>query len=464
MAHNGHVFKKYRRLDLGACLREILTASFWRSAHRDFKVFESGRPRWNLALCWHMGLFMALEAAATVQERFENARESVTQLFDKRRRCGSTLAGFTGAMSEFPLPFIQRVKQAAWRKLEETGIEAAKAGRWLAYGIDGSIQNIPRTQLHEEAYGISTKGTSSGAGSPQRQVVAAVAMGKNMLWDWECSGALVGEREQSLKIMARLPQSALGVLDAGFLGYEWARSIAEMGRFFLVRVGGNVRLWVEGLNKTMSAEWRDREVWLWPDKKRGHPPVVLRLIRIEAESDSGKKCEMWLATNVLDATQLTREEASGLYDKRWGACECTFRDLKDTLDARKLDSRTPAMTEREEEFELMAMQLLQVTVLVARKQSRKERRRNRRVSVAKAQRIWRRAARRLAAGKSTRWFKAEMLRCVGDDYKRNSKKVRRPWPQRKAHESPKAPIFRRLTKTLKVIGDRNLCEEKRMAG
>src|SRR6185295_10018324 len=253
---------------LGACLREILLASFWKSAHREFKDFEAGRARWSLPLCWHMGLFMALEPAGTMQERFESARESVTKLFSKRKRCGATLAGFTGAMSEFPLAFFQRIKQAAWAKLEELGIDAAKVGRWHAYAIDGSIQNIPRTKAHEQAYGISTKGTSSGAGFPQRQIVGAVALGMNVLYDWENSSALVGEREQSLKLMARLPEGALGVFDAGFLGYEWARHITDLGRFFLVRVGGNVRLWIEGLNKTMSAEWRDGEVWLWPDKRR----------------------------------------------------------------------------------------------------------------------------------------------------------------------------------------------------
>ena len=100
MAHKSHVFKKYRRQDLGACLREILLASFWKSVHREFKDFEAGRPRWSLPQCWHMGLFMALEPAGTVQERFESARESVTKLFSKRKRCGATLAGFCNAMRE----------------------------------------------------------------------------------------------------------------------------------------------------------------------------------------------------------------------------------------------------------------------------------------------------------------------------------------------------------------------------
>jgi hypothetical protein len=333
------------------------------------------------------------------------------------------------------------------------------------FAIDGSKQNIPRTRTHELKYGLTTKGTAKGAGAPQCQVVAAVAMGKNVMWDWECGSALLGEREMALKIIARLPEFALSVLDAGFLGYEWAKAIQAMNQYFLVRVGANVRLWVEGLNKTMAAEWKDGEVWLWPEGKHKHAPLVLRLIRLETQAKaSRKKSEMWLVTNVLDESKLTCGEASVLYQKRWRANECTFRDWKKTLEQSKLNSRTPEITQREQEFGLCAMQLLQVATWIARKQSRKETRRNRSMSVAKAQRVWRKAARDLAARRSTNGFKAKLIVCVGDEYIRKSKKVRRAWPERKAHETPKAPILRRLAKQLKAKGVIRLDECKKKAG
>ena len=464
MAHNGHVFKKHHRQGLEACLRELFEPSFWKAMHQEFGSFEAGRTKWSLPRCWYIALFMMLLPSSTMQERFESARDCVTALFPKRKRCGTVLAGLCVALADFPLRFFQRVKQELWKKLVAHKLQVDRVGRWSAFAIDGSIQTIPRTQQHEAAYGISTKGTAQGAGFPQRQVVASVAMGKNVLWDWECSGALVGEREQSLKLMARLPESALGVFDAGFLGYEWARTITALKRHFLVRVGANVRLWVEGLNKTMAAEWRDGEVWLWPDKWHRQAPLVLRLIRLEiTAAGRGKKSAMWLVTSVLDETKLTREEASELYRKRWRANECTFRDWKKTLGATKLHSRTPAMAEREEEFGLCALQVLQVATLLARKQHRKEHRRSRSVSVAKARRIWRKAARALAAGKSTHWFKTQIVVCVADGYVRRKPKVRRVWPERKAHESPKPPVLRRLQKAIKAHGLAKLQELKAKA-
>jgi Transposase DDE domain len=464
MAHGGHVSKKYHRFDLGACLRELFPASFWKSVRQEFKDFDGGQTKWSLPLCWCTGLFMALSGASTMHEGFECARECVTALYFKRRRCGKTLAGYTKAMSRFPLAFFARVREQMHRNLKAHNVHAARIGRWNAFAIDGSKQNIPRTLSHELKYGLATKGTAKGMGAPQSQVVAAVAMGKNVMWDWECDSALVGEREMALSIIARLPALSLSVLDAGFLGYEWAKAIQAMNQYFLVRVGANVRLWVEGLNKAMAAEWKDGEVWLWPDGKRKHAPLVLRLIRLETKAKaSRRKSEMWLVTNVLDESKLTREEASALYQKRWRANECTFRDWKKTLDESKLDSRTPEMSEREQELGLCAMQMLQVATWIARKQSKKETRRNRNVSVAKAQREWRKAARDLAAGRSTKWLKAKLVVCVGDDYIRKSKKVRRAWPERKAHETPKAPLLRRLTKELKTKGTIRLDECKKKA-
>lgn len=457
MAHIGHVSKKIHRSDLSACLRELFPASFWKRTRREFGAFDRGQVKWSLPLCWCAGLFMALSGAGTMQDGFEYARQCVAGLYSKRRRCGKTLAGFSKAMSRFPLVFFERVRRQVQENLKAHQIDAAGVGRWRAFAIDGSKQNVPRTRRHELKYGLVTKGTAKGAGAPQCQVVAAVAMGKNVMWDWVCGSALTGEREMALKIIARLPPGVLSVLDAGFLGYEWARAVQSMQQFFLARVGANVRLWVEDLNKTMAAEWKDGEVWLWPDHKHASAPLVLRLIRVEVKSGR-KKSELWLVTNVLDETKLTRGEASRIYYKRWRASECTFRNWKKTLEETKLDSRTPEMAQREQELGLCALQILQATTLLARKRNRTRAREDRQVSVAQAQRVWRKAARDLAAGKSTTWFSAEIVECVTDDYIRTSRKVRRPWPERKAHETPRAPILRRLRVPLKAKGLKRLAQ------
>ena len=154
MAHSGHVSKKIHRQNLAACLRELFPPSFWKSVRREFSSYAAGRTKWSLPLCWSTGLCMALSGAGTMQEGFECARECVTALYIKRKRCGRTLAGYTKAMSRFPLAFFARVRQQLQKNLAAQKIHAARIGQWHAFAIDGSRQNIPRTLKHELKYGL----------------------------------------------------------------------------------------------------------------------------------------------------------------------------------------------------------------------------------------------------------------------------------------------------------------------
>ena len=208
-------------------------------------------------MCMHTGLAMALQSGGSETERFEKAREILAGLFPKRRRCGTTLSGYHQALADLPLEFFDAMRTGMQRVAQRHGLNPARVGRWEAYGIDGSKEDLPRTQEHAEHYGVVTK----GPGAAERLVVAAVSMRRYMLWDWASDSALGSERALALDIIRRLPLGSLAVLDAGFMGYEWGMAVKASGRHFLVRVGGNVKLWVDSLP---TAEWREDEVWLWP--------------------------------------------------------------------------------------------------------------------------------------------------------------------------------------------------------
>jgi hypothetical protein len=453
MAPHGHASTKKDRRNLPACLRKIFDASFWKKMHQRFVEFEMNRTRWTLPMCMYTGLMMALDSAGSEAERFEKVCECLAGLFPKRRRCGTTLSGYHLALADLPLEFFDAMRAQLQLTAERHGLKLAKVGCWEVFGIDGSKENLPRTQAHEEHYGIVTK----GPGAAERLVVAAVTLRRYVLWDWASTNGLGSERALALDLIKRLPQGALAVLDAGFMGYEWGMAAKASGRHFLVRVGGNVKFWVDSLP---SAEWREDQVWLWPDLKRQGAPLVLRLIKIAlpCRSKRGKCQEMYLVTDVLEPERLTREEAATFYGKRWPANECTFRTWKKTLAAEKLASRTPIMAEPESEFSLCALMLLQISICLARREQRYERRR---ISVARAKRVWCRALRALAQGRQTNQFHAELSKCVGDIYRRRRPKVRRKWPARKEHGSIKSPLFRKLGKRLKCLGMLRLEEQKR---
>lgn len=453
MAPHGHASTKKDRRNLPSCLREIFDASFWKEMHQRFVEFEMDRTRWTLPMCLYAGLMMALDAAKTETERFEKMYECLAGLFPKRRRCGTTLSGYHQALADLPLEFFDAMRAQMQGVAKGHGLNLAQVGRWEAYGIDGSKEELPRTQAHEDHYGIVTK----GPGAAERLVVAAVTLRRYVLWDWASDSALGSERALALDIIRRLPLEALAVLDAGFIGYEWGMAVKASGRHFLARVGGNAKLWVDSLP---TAEWRDGQVWLWPDRKREGAPLVLRLIKIElpCRNKRGKCQDMWLVTDVLEPERLTREEAATFYRKRWPANECTFRTWKRTLDAQKLASRTPIMAEPEAEFSLCALMLLELSICLARRKQRHDRRK---ISVAQAKRVWCRALRALAKGRQPNKFRAELSECVGDIYRRRKPKVRRRWPARKEHRSIKSPVFRKLGMRLKGLGTLRLEEQQR---
>jgi hypothetical protein len=311
---------------------------------------------------------------------------------------------------------------------------------------------------------VVTKGGAEATGTAERLVVAAVDLRHHLAWDWESFSAIGSERELALKVISRLEQGALVVCDAGFIGYEWTQAVIASGHHVLLRVGANAHFWV---SQQPNAEFREGEVWLWPEAKRDGPPVVLRLIRVRVRcrTNPSQEEEMWLATDVRDAAALTREEVCRYYGKRWPGNECTFRTWKHTLDAAKLDSRIPETAEREAEFSLCALLLLQVSVLNARKRQNKTRRLRRRASVAQALRVWRKELLPLIGSRRVRGngLQEALGACEVDHYRRRSKKVRRKWPKRKDHRTPGAPVFRKLDRTTKFLGCQRLQEEQRAA-
>jgi hypothetical protein len=273
----------------------------------------------------------------------------------------------------------------------------------------------------------------------------------------------------ALDLINRMVRGALVVCDAGFIGYAWCRKVIASGHHFLLRVGANARFWVTQLP---DAEFHDGCVWLWPNHDRKQPPLVLRLIRLRVtcRTDRRKQEALWLVTDVLDETALTRDEARQFYGKRWPGNECTFRTWKHTLDAAKLDSRIPETAEREAEFSLCSLLLLQVSTLSARRESRKKRRQARRkmgtrVSAAQALRVWRDIATQLIGPRRIRKnaFAEALADCVVDVYRRHSSKVRRKWPKRKDHRTPGTPIFRKLDRATKILGCKRLEEQQRVA-
>jgi hypothetical protein len=268
------------------------------------------------------------------------------------------------------LPLIQRRLHAL---MEQIGGDYWRIGGWLPLAVDGSRITTPRTKGNEANFSAPHFGQSASARGrrrwknkkrrskslgervkPQVWLTLMWHMGLCMPWSWKTGPSTSSERGHFQEMLATLvfPEKALFCADAGFVGYELWKALAEAGHHFLIRVGGNVRL-LRGLGRARQS---DGLVYLWPADaaRKKQAPLVLRLIVLQ-----GPRGMVYLVTNVLARQALNDQQAAQLYRMRWGV-ELQFRSYKQTFGRGKLLSRTPQRALVELDWSLLGLWMIQL--------------------------------------------------------------------------------------------------------
>jgi hypothetical protein len=235
-------------------------------------------------------------------------------------------------------------------------------------------------------------------------------------------------------MLPALPDDALVVADAGFSGYDLYRRLLGARRHFLLRVGSNVHL----LQRLGYAEREGpATVYLWPEARRDEPPLVLRLLVLARGGPP-----VYLLTDVCDRRALPESEAALLYELRWGV-EVFYRSCKQTLQRRKMLSRSPRAAQEELAWAVLGLWLLGVMStagIVGRGGDPLS------WSVALARQRLRQAVRRAAGGRRCRVSLADRLAtATRDGYRRRGSKRARDWPHKKREKPPGGPALRVAT-------------------
>jgi hypothetical protein len=163
---------------------------------------------------------------------------------------------------------------------------------------------------------------------------------------------------QEILAAEKVPENTLFCGDAGFVGYEFWKSILDSGGQFLVRVGANVHLLSEHAD---IEQLRDHQVLCWPRGKQadGEKPLRLRLVRVKIG-----KTKMWMLTSVLDKSALPKHKIIKYYKMRWGV-EVELRGLKQTLDKHHLRCRNSSRVYVELDWSLRAQAFAELLALRA---------------------------------------------------------------------------------------------------
>lgn len=371
---------------------------------------------------------MAWDEGQTLATRFEDAcaaaRETHTHW-----TLGTSYSGFTEALERATPRLAQALKRRFQRAMLRIAGPFLRRGRWLAFAADGTRIEAPHTAANERDLGCAGKDKTA----PQVFLTTLWHMGTGLPWDDRVGPGTAGERTHLKPMVADLPDHALVVADAGFVGYGLCWRFLRHGKHFLLRVGGNITL-LKGLG--YHHEGRDGLVYLWPQKHRRCRPLVLRLIVL----DRGKQT-VYLLTDVLDPERLTDEEAAFLYAMRWGE-EVFYRSYKQTMQRRKLLSRRAAACLAEAQWTLLGLWLLglmTVSRLIGEGIDPLE------MSVAAARDAVRQALRDRQPRRGPRSLNGLLRAAVKDTYDRHTSKTARNYPRKKRETPPKPPKIKPAT-------------------
>jgi hypothetical protein len=433
MAREGRL-PKLNRQDWPGFLRRVVPDHLWQQVNQGVNQTTDPRVRWSpkhILLCW---IVMGWSIQGQLTERFREGCELLSRMFYRRRRCGGTYQGLTQATRRVGM----KVFADFWSCLRQT-IPKRVGSAWTWYGwtvfaVDGSRVDAPRTRRNEKGLGKAGRDKTH----PQWWITRLIHLPTKMMWDWRQGPGRSSERAHLREMIPSLPFSSLLVADTGFGGFDLLWQLSNGKVAFLVRCGSNTTLLVEDTRQRIEHRGECCYVYLWPKNRRRYKPLCLRLIVLKRR---GKR--VYLLTNVLESTRLSRSMAGEFYRARWGI-EVEYRGLKQTLGRRKVLAKTPEPGAMELAANILALALLLLyAALVMGAKVIK-------LSIAKALRVIRWAMAGIVYGQSCGAFANRLRVAIGDEYVRRSSKRARDWPHKKKERPAGPPILRRLSRRERI--------------
>jgi hypothetical protein len=419
-----------------------------------------GNVKWKPAALVRLAVFWVWSAQPGLVEAANDAIAMVAKLFGRDAVAVASYQALTAALVRYSSQLLPVLWARLQSLMRQCGQSYWRIGKWLPLAVDGSRLNVPRTERNEERFNKPRKARGNKkprvkkrgryaqrkrqkqstkshydpqAVGPQMWLTLVWHIGLRLPWCWKLGPSYSSERAhlQTLLDERQFPEDTLFCADAGFVGYDFWRAILDHGHNFLIRVGSNIRL----LKNLGVVRQRGDIVYCWPGEvmRKKRPPLVLRLLRFH-----DGRGDVYLVTNILDNKELTAEQASLIYRRRWGI-ELQFRSLKQTYGRAKLRARTPEIAEVELHWSLIGLTMLQLLALKEQTQAGEP---ADKTSIAAVLRIIRSM---MAAQSESRAPSASLGKrlenATTDSYQRRGKKRSRNYPRRKEEPCTGAPLI-----------------------
>lgn len=150
-----------------------------------------------------------------------------------------------------------------------------------------------------------------------------------------------GQAETSLlkKLLDRVEKKSILVLDKFFTNYELRKEIIKNDLNYVIRAR-------DEFAKKILKKKNDVELDELPAKRKNGETMKVRYIKSSLKRDGLRDAVLYIVTNLLKEDGHSKEEIEELYLKRWFV-ELDIRNLKQTLEAKKLRSKSAALVKKE---------------------------------------------------------------------------------------------------------------------
>lgn len=422
-----------------------------------------GNTTWECKSLVGLTLLWVWSSLPQLTEAFKDARSNASQIWGEAPV--TTYQGLLKALTSSTAKLMPLLQIRMHELMVKIGGKWMYFGKWVPIAMDGTTACAPWTKQNELKLRSPTHGQGKNAKHRKRKVKKSQnrktkntkAIHKvnppspqiwlTMLWHiqlgvpwcWKVGPVHEAERthvRDMLKTNHFLDNTLL-VGDAGFVGYDFWKSILEHRFEFLVRVGANVKL------LTSLCDYREERngiVYCWPQGMMNQcAPMRLRLVQIKVS----KKQSIWLLTSVIEKRQLSDTQMGKLYRLRWGI-ELQFRAWKQTFNHRTLRCRNPERVLVEAEWSVFGMAAIELLAL--REQLQVSTANPKKLSFSQALSVVRHCLNNLEAVEPhVDEFRAGLKRSLIDCYQRKAPKAGRYHRTKKPPPQCQAPIIRKAT-------------------
>ncbi|WSY19147.1 IS4 family transposase (plasmid) [Embleya sp. NBC_00896] len=276
----------------------------------------------------------------------------------------------TGALGDMYVPSVTAT--ALWHARTRLGVRPLRAlfdllrgpasairtggARWAGMSvcaIDGTYLDVPDDPRLRAHLGKGANQYTAASGYPQVCLSVLVACGTRAVVDAAFGPrAPGGETHHGKRLLRSLHPGTIVLLDRGFSGNDFLRSVAATGADLLVRITANRK-------PPVLARYADGS---FLSRIAG---VEVRVVECEItiSTTAGRRTGVYrLATTLLDPHRHPAFELVGLYHERWEVESAYYEIKKSMLGRRVLRARTPAGIAQEIHALLTVYQVLRIAM------------------------------------------------------------------------------------------------------